>query len=585
MSSLPSTLGESSKTPIRIMSLEDDEMSYLMLKQTILRDARLDCDFVWAASVDEAVKRLETEPIHLCFIDYNLGSEDGFELIRRLQPDHSGVPCILLTGYEDERLGDKAIEHGFYDYLVKERATGPELRRSIRHALERYRTEHQLRRMALRDPLTGLYNRAAFIDHVERMIKHHRRHASNFGVIYVDLDRFKAINDSGGHQIGDAVLMEVAARLRDTLRDSDIIARLGGDEFGICCNEIEDEGSLAPIAEKVIATLARPFSIAGVSYTLNASAGIAFSHDAFASAEAFIQATDQAMYEAKNAGGNRFTIHDRKLSERLQRRILLERKIVHALADDKITVAYQPIVDLTDGSVHAVEALARWHDDELGPIPPDEFIPIAEAAGLISAVSVSVFQQSMRGLYRLRQEPGYQDTRLSLNLSVRQLANKALAPGLIKMIREAGILPEHIEFEVTEGFFQADEDTLIDQIRKLRDTGARISVDDFGTGYSSLSRLKKYPLDAFKIDRSFVSGIDHDEAQRRLCAVIVELGNALNMQVVGEGIENNTQLNILRDCGCSFGQGYLFSRPLPLSDLVNQGQLSIAKALRQTHLH
>lgn len=291
------------------------------------------------------------------------------------------------------------------------------------------------------------------------------------------------------------------------------------------------------------------------------------------------------MYEAKNAGGNRFALHDRKLSEGLHRRILLERKLVHALADDKISVAYQPIVDLNDGGVHAVEALACWHDDELGPIPADEFIPIAEAAGLISAVSVSAFQQSMRGLCQLRQEPGYLDTRLSLNLSVRQLANEALAPGLIKMIHEAGILPEHIEFEATGGFFQTDEDTLIDQIRKLRDTGARISVDDFGTGYSSLSRLKKYPLDALKIDRSFVSGIDHDEAQRRLCAVIVELGNALNILVVGEGIEINIKLNILSDYGCSFGQGYLFSRPLPLSDLLNQGQLNIAKALRRTHLH
>ena len=524
MDKLASVQGE----PIRIMSVEDDELAYRLLKRTVIRDAGLDCDFHWANTVDDALQFLQSEQVHLCFIDYKLGAEDGFDLIRRLPPHQEFTPCILLT---------------------------------------------------------GLYNRAAFTDHLEQMFRRRRRSGVEFGAIYLDLDRFKAINDSAGHQAGDLVLVEVAERLRCMLRETDVIARLGGDEFAICCSDIASLDGLSGIASKLVSGLAEPFEIDGIPYKMSCSVGIAMADGDIEEAGHFMQATDIAMYEAKRSGGNRFSIHRRNLSEQFERRMQIERGLAHALADDRLCVAFQPIVNLQDGSIQAVEALARWHDENLGDVSPGEFISVAEHTGLISAVGIAVFQQACKDLKTLVQVPGFEQTRVALNLSVRQLASPALVPALQSLLDDAGISPQQVEFEVTEGFFEADEKTIIEQVWRLKNMGARISVDDFGTGYSSLSRLQNYPIDAFKIDQSFVSGIGRSEAERRLCSAIVELGHALQIEVIAEGVETTEQLEFLRQTGCGFAQGYLLSRPKPVRELAAQGPISIAAAIPLKPFH
>ena len=328
--------------------------------------------------------------------------------------------------------------------------------------------EEELRNLAFRDPLTDLYDRAAFAEHLDQQLRLYRRSGRNFGVIYVDLDRFKLINDAAGHQVGDAVLTEVARRLEDELRESDIIARLGGDEFAVCCPDVHNHTSLIAIADKLVIALSRPVEVDGMSYPVRSSVGVALSDEAMQCADDFVRASDLAMYEAKRAGGNRIAVHSRDLLHRFDRRLRVETALVQALHDDRLRAHFQPIVDLADGHVVSLEALARWIDDELGEVQPNEFIPIAEASGLIGDVSVSVFGHACRDFASLRQRPDLAGTRLALNLSVRQLADPELVPTLVGITDDAGVDLASIEFELTEGLFVEDEDAVINQVMKLR---------------------------------------------------------------------------------------------------------------------
>lgn len=559
--------------PVEIMCLEDDELWFLHLERTARRSAGIPCKCHWVSTVDEALGLLERKQIDLCLIDHNLGGETGFDLLQRLPGNVPTVPCILLTGSSDESLGDQALEKGFYDYLVKDKLDSREFRRAIRYALDRHSSEKMLRQLAFRDQLTGLYNRAAFTEHLSMMVRQQRRTRRNFGVIYIDLDRFKFINDSLGHQAGDTILVEVAARITSILRDSDVVARMGGDEFVVCCPEVPNGRVLENVADKLIAKLGAPYDIAGSQYHVGSSMGLVLSDDANLTADDLIKAADLAMYEAKSAGGNHHASHSHVLSERFDRRMEVERALIHALAEHRLTVEYQPIVNTETGEIQAMEALARWHDDVLGTVPPGEFIPVAESTGLINGVTMFVFHQAFKDMALLAGQSAFGNTRIALNLSVHLLSNPALVPAIASLMTDAGVPANRVEFEVTEGFFEADEEMIIRQVRQLKALGARISVDDFGTGYSSLSRLKNYPIDAFKIDRSFIAEIERNDIEKRLCSAIVEIGQAIDVDVIGEGVETTGQKSLLEHAGCVIHQGYLYSRPQPMTKLLDRGGL------------
>jgi diguanylate cyclase (GGDEF)-like protein len=403
---------------------------------------------------------------------------------------------------------------------------------------------------------------------VENLLAQAVRNDNACGVLYLDLDRYKAINDMIGHHAGDQVLIEVARRLRALLRQSDVLARMGGDEFTVCCPRVAATGDLVTIARKMIHEITQPIEFENQDLYIGASIGIAASQDGLTEAETLIRAADLAMYEAKRSGRGGYVVHSLMQSEKVAREVAVERALRRGLEEKRLTVAYQPIFDLREQRIHSLEVLARWTDSELGEVAPVEFISLAERTGLIGDVGAYVVQRACLDLQLIVESPILRDARISLNLSVHQLGNPAFLYEIRSLLEEMGIPADLVEFEVTEGVFEYGEEMLIDRLKVLKALGASISVDDFGTGYSSLARLRDYPIDAFKIDRAFVKGIETDPEARELCAAIVALGAALRVNVVAEGVETVGQLQALREAGCNLIQGYLLCRPVPRDELL-----------------
>jgi len=426
--------------------------------------------------------------------------------------------------------------------------------------------EAQLRHQALHDPLTGLPNRALLSDRLDRALAAGRLPGS-VAALFLDLDRFKVINDSLGHAAGDAVLVAVARRLQSVLRSGDSAARFGGDEFVVLC-----EDTTAPkakvIADKIAAALRAPVTAAGRDLVVSTSIGVAAAvSDGRTSAEMLLRDADAAMYSAKDRGGARFQVYDRALGDRALARLQLEHDLRRGIARGQLRLHYQPEVRLADRAVLGREALVRWEHPTHGLLAPMEFIPLAEEVGLIQALGDWVLCEAVRQAAQDRQH-GQAHTVMWVNLSVHQLSDETLSAHIAHVLAEAGLPPSALGFEITESILMNEADGSRATLGDLRRLGVSLALDDFGTGYSSLSYLARFPIDTVKIDRSFVSGLDDSDRRRESFAVVsavVGLSHALSLRVVGEGVETDTQAQALHGLGCDTGQGYLLGRPAPAS--------------------
>ena len=429
-------------------------------------------------------------------------------------------------------------------------------------------TEETLTRLALLDPLTGLANRALFMDRLELALR--RRDLTDgtmAGVLFIDLDRFKVVNDTLGHAAGDQLLIAVADRLRDVVRVEDTIARLGGDEFAIVCDRMADPVAATRIAQRILVSLTAPIRVEDREVVISASIGIAFG-EAGATAGTLVRDADAAMYQAKEKGRNRHEIYDPAIRDKLVLRATRAEELRSALERQELRVLYQPEVDLVSGAMVGIEALVRWQHPRLGLVPPSDFIEVAEDTGLIVPLGRWVLMHACHELARLSEVPGHEGLCLSVNLSARELGE----PGLITTVRaalaETGIDPARLCLEITETVLMDDVDSSIHALHALKALGVRLAIDDFGTGYSSLSYLRRFPVDVVKLDRSFVSGLGTDPAATAIVAAAVNLSHALGLSVVAEGVETPEQLVVLRALRCDRGQGYHWSRPLPPAQLV-----------------
>jgi diguanylate cyclase (GGDEF)-like protein len=419
---------------------------------------------------------------------------------------------------------------------------------------------------AFRDPLTGLPNRALFLDRLQHALDVAARRATELCVLFVDLDRFKAVNDSIGHAAGDALLRAVGDRLAECTRAADTAARFGGDEFAVL---LEDDGrGVRPeaVAERIIDAMRRPFEVEGKEVFIGATVGIAHAHDASLGPDELLRNADLAMYRAKKAGGNRAATYETAMRTALLARIELEADLRHALERDELRLAYQPVVELQGGRTVGVEALVRWAHPTRGVIAPLTFIPVAEETGMIGAIGRWVLREACRQLAAWRRIAP--ELVLNVNLSPVQLRDDRLAIHVQQALRAHGLPGEALTLEITESMLlSGDEDTAA-RLRRLKDLGASIAVDDFGTGYSSLSYLKQFPVDALKIDKSFVDTVARSTADSALARTIVELGRGMRLETIAEGIENVEQLEQLRLLDCRLGQGYHFSVPLGHAELT-----------------
>ncbi len=432
---------------------------------------------------------------------------------------------------------------------------------------ERKRMESELERLALFDPLTGLPNRILFVDRLRQVLDRPRRLATT-AVYFVDLDRFKRINDSLGHAAGDDVLREIARRLRSVLRPEDTIARFGGDEFTIMCESVGGVLEAVGVADRLQRPLRQPLRAGGAELRLSASIGVALAEPGDGvDGERLIGDADAAMYRAKERGGARTELFDTVMRDRAVEALAIEQELQRAIEQGELRVYYQPAVDLSNGTMVGAEALVRWQHPERGLLTPDKFLDVAEETGLIVPLGAWVIDEACRALAAWRARPESASMRLSVNLGARELTHPDAVTTVLGAVRRSGVDPGALTLEVTESTAMADGDTGFRALRDLSGEGLHVAIDDFGTGYSSLDQLHRMPVDVVKVDRSFVQRMSDDPTSRELVAAVIGMGRALNLLVVAEGVETAEHASALREMGCAFGQGFLYAQPLPAGEL------------------
>ena len=435
---------------------------------------------------------------------------------------------------------------------------------------DRKRAERALAHQALHDHLTGLPNRVLLHDRLSLALARCARSNCHLAVVFLDLDRFKVVNDSLGHEGGDRVLRAVSARITNVLRPADTLARFGGDEFVVVCDDIAGPAEATRIARRVLDALEDPVDEAEGGVHVGASIGVSLAQGGDATAEGLVRDADAAMYRAKERGRGRIELFDEGMRSRLVTRLAEERRLRAAVAQEELDLHFQPVVALPGQEVVGVEGLVRWRHPERGVVAPAEFIPLAEESGLITDLGHWVLEEGCRQAGGWARELGPErPLEVALNLSTRQLSEQGLAKRVEVLLDRHGLRPGGVALclEITESFLLEDPvatGTVLDELRSL---GVRLSIDDFGTGYSSLAYLRRFPLDALKIDRAFVSGLGVDPDSRAITSAIIELAHALGLDVVAEGVEQETQLEVLVELGCDRAQGYLFSRPVPAPEL------------------
>ena len=427
-------------------------------------------------------------------------------------------------------------------------------------------SEHEIKRLAHHDPLTDLPNRLLFRDRVEQALASAQVHKRGCALLMIDLDQFKMINDSLGHNVGDRLLKAVAARLRELFGPGVTLARLGGDEFAVLVEDCAQLVQAAGHAQRILDSLKEAFVIDGGQLFINASVGISlFPSDAL-SADQLLRNADTALFKVKSSGRNDYALYTEELTAHAQHRVEIAFELRRALEQQELRVYYQPVHDLQFSRLVGVEALVRWQHPQRGLVAPGEFIPIAERTGLIAEIDAWVMQQACQQMCAW-QQAGVVLSFVAVNVSTHLFARRELYERVAQVLHDTGLDPAFLELEVTESAVMLDPEVALEQMHRLRELGVRLAIDDFGTGYSSLLRLKRLPVQKLKIDQGFVAGLPADDDDAAIVRVIIALAQSMGMQVHAEGIEHQEQAGFLLDQRCDLGQGYWFGRPMPASEL------------------
>jgi len=543
--------------PVRILVVEDNPRYAQLIEQMLGDDFATDR----APTLGDAVAALQHERGYSCILlDLGLpGTDrlDAVDAIRALAPDS---PVVVLTAMEDSELALAAMKGGVQDYLYKGDVEPEMLRRSIMYAMERKRA--QLAHEALHDPLTTLPNRTLFRDRCLQALAGIGRATSGIGVLFIDLDGFKQVNDSLGHAAGDRLLVEAADRIRHALRGGDTVSRFGGDEFTVLAATLDHRHDAVELAQRVTQALGGAFTLADRELMLTCSIGIAFTFDQSADPDALIHDADLAMYRAKERGGACYEVFGPSLRARTIKRRELETELRAALENGELRVAYQPQVELETGRMTGLEALARWQHPERGLVPAGEFIRVAEDTGMIHGLGRWVLSQACRDFSGwLATGALDDDVQIAVNLSPRQLARADVVDATAAALAETGIDPRRLCLEVTEGALVSHAARAGSVLRRLKSLGVMIAIDDFGVGYASLGYLERFPIDILKIDRSLVDGVASEARKKRVVATVMALAETLDLTVVAEGIERPEDADELIALGCRLGQGFLYARP------------------------
>jgi diguanylate cyclase len=542
-----------------VLLIEDNPGDARLIREMLAEDEAQPFRLSHVNRLSAGIEQLAQKTTDLVLLDLSLPDSNGIETFAKVYAHSPKVPIIVLSGNDDQQLALYAVKSGAQDYLVKGKIDSALLMKAMQYSIERKRYQEELERQANYDALTGLPNRHLLNDRLKQAV-FTQRNTRSIAVVFIDLDHFKVINDSLGHNFGDEVLRHVGERLAAAVRDGDTVARLGGDEFVLILSDQTREDVIFRTMRRLIGKVSEPIMVADRELNITCSAGISLYPQDGPDVQTLLKNADAAMYRAKSQGRNTFQFYTAEMNELANERLSMEQNLRRAIDRDELLLHYQPRVNLRTGKVDGVEALLRWQHPQRGLIFPDRFIPLAEETGLIVPIGEWVLRTAC-AQGRAWRRSGHAPV-ISVNLSARQLWGGGLVRLVGEVIAKTG-MAEHLELELTESMVMHDAENVIATLLALKAIGVRLSVDDFGTGYSSLSYLKRLPLTALKIDGSFVRDITSGGPDEGLIAkAIISLGHSLHLKVVAEGVETEEHRKFLVEHDCDEIQGYLISKPV-----------------------
>ena len=561
MSNVVSLFSDTQKYEERpIVVLADDDPSIRLMVRHVLESE--DFDIIEASDGLEAIKAVEKHHPALILLDAVMPGIDGFTTCQQIKDKgHTDIPVMMITGLDDDASVERAYEVGAIDFITKP-IKWAVLKHRVKSVVAKVIAERKVQLLAYRDTLTSLPNRLLFADRLEQAVIRSERSRTSMALMLVDIDDFKLVNDSFGHDAGDKLIKAVGELISKSLRRADTIARLGGDEFAVIIEGIEGPDDAISIADNLTTILEHNVRLDDQETYTSASIGIAIFPEDGKDARTLLKNADTAMFRAKENGRHCFQFYKPEMSVSAMERLDLENSLKAAFENDEFIVHYQPVIDIHKNEVVGVEALLRWQHPEKGMIQPADFVNVIEDCGLIVAVGEWLVN-SVCSQLRVWREAGMENQNISINLSPRQFKEQDLVASFTQAMAENSVEGSSLSVEVTER-------TLIDNIgevdstlRKLRGMGIKIMLDDFGTGYASLAYLKEFPVDVVKIDRAFVTGIPDNEEDSTIVDAIAGLTRGLKLALLAEGVENERQLNVLKSIGCQYAQGFYWSKALP----------------------
>jgi diguanylate cyclase (GGDEF)-like protein len=571
---------------IKVLILEEDDGVSGNLAEILLQQTQVPFEVEAANRLDEGLPYLDRFEPDVILSGLQLQDSSGITTFKRICEQAPNVPVIILGEHDDDETTRKALQSGARDLIVKGAIDQAEVVRTIKNAMEVSRSSRSVasedqseNELAYRDPLTGLPSRVLFRDRLQSALAQSARSGREMGLLSLDLDGFKRINEEVGRETADLLLLETAERLEATVRASDTVARLTGDEFNVILFGITRQEDAVLVARKILRAINRGFLINGQSFFVTASIGVSVYPQDGKEAKYLVESADLAKYEAKQEGKNCYKLHNKALSTAFENALCLESSLRLALDRGEFVTFFQPQVELLSGEVTGLEALVRWQHPEFGLIQPSNFMSAAMETGLIALIDELILKTACQQTKTL-QGHGFSNLRVAVNLSTIQFRKRSLPDFILKVLKETGLQPSNLCLEVTEVDVMQDAEHAIDLLRVLKDLGVQLSVDDFGRGFSSLNHIKRFPIDMLKVDRSFIKGLPSDVDGQATTSAIIAVAHSLGFKVLAEGLETAEQLDFLQSLRCDETQGFYFSRPLRVVSLVpflKEGQKKFPK--------
>lgn len=553
---------------IKILFIDREHGEYLLIADILSQVRHVEYQLTWCNQLEIALPKILSQDYDVVLLDYYWGGSSARDLLNAARVQACQTPIVVMTDEMETEVDREAIRAGASDYLIKGQIDCELLERTLRYAIERKLTEQHLARLAHYDPLTDIPNRILFRDRLEHAIRLAERDNTFFTLMFIDLNGFKQVNDTFGHDAGDAVIRICAERLSNCMRRSDSVARMGGDEFTLLLQNIENNTDVAHIAQKVIDSISLPSQISGYEVVVGCSIGIASYPQAGRDADTLLKNADLAMYKAKQNDGSSYCFFTDAMNQDVRRQLRLESDLRKALKKEQFFLEYQPRIDINTGRIVALESMLRWEHPERGVLSANEFVAIAEDTGLITAIGYWAIRQACTDLKKLHAVFG-EELVMSINLSVRQFKDDRLVQEIATIFTDTGIQAGDIELELTETSFMENIDLVSLCMRPLSFFGINFSLGNFGTGSSSFLHLQRLPITAVKIDSSFMVELQRSRNDRRLVSAMINLARNLGKIVIADGVENSEQQEWLTQSGCDHMQGNYFSEPQRLDEIFS----------------